>query len=157
MGSRYAWDFEMPPQRYEAAQDWSDIDSEGETCVMPIPQPGVDTGAPGLPRVNGAGQSGSSIVLDGLTPQYVFRRNWWLSVVTGGQRFCYRGRAEVVANGSGQMTIPLRTMLRVPHADNDVVEIAEPKVEGFVTPAPDAWAMGPDGLVRLAFSIKEVE
>jgi hypothetical protein len=155
MGSRHALDIEMPAQTYVDAQDWSGIDSEDDTVLFVIPQPGFDAGAPGTPLVNGAGQSGSSIILDGLTPHYVFRRRQWISIVTGGARYAYRVSAETIVASGGTITLPLTTMLRVSPGNNDVVEVAEPKIEGFATVAEDAWSMGPDGLVRLSFTIEE--
>lgn len=155
MGSRHALDIEMPPQTYVDAQDWSGIDSEDDTVLLVIPQPGLDAGAPGTPLVNGASQSGSSIILDGLTPYYVFRRRQWISIVTGGARYAYRVNAETIVASGGTVTLPLTTMLRVSPGNNDVVEVAEPKLEGFATVADDAWSMGPDGLVRLSFTIEE--
>lgn len=156
-GSRYAWDIELPPQTYENAQDWSDIDTEDQTCILLIPQPGLDTGAPGLSVVDGAGQTGTTLALRGLTANYLIRRNQWLSILTGGQWYSYRAASAVIVAADGTVDVPLRTMIRKAHADADRVDLAEPKVEGFPTPAPDAWAMGPDGLVRLVFSLKEIE
>ena len=66
-GSRYALTFQMPPMRYTTSMEWDDLMAEGDTVVMKVHQPGFDTGAPGTPRVNGANQAGSSLVIDGLT------------------------------------------------------------------------------------------
>lgn len=158
MGSRYALKVKLEPMEIEDANEWDDLDSEDETCVFAIPQPGFDTGSPGAAnRVMGAGQAGASITLDGVTPYYPFRKRQWLTIITGGQRYCYRASAEAVANEDGQITIPLRTMLRVPHADNDVVLIAEPELEGFVTVDEGSWTIDGNHLVQLGFTIKERE
>jgi len=157
MGSRYQLKVKLEPLSPEQAAEWDDIEDEVETCLFEIPQPDFDTGSPGSPLVNGSGQSGANLILDGLTPQYVIRKRQWLTVVTGGQHFCYRARAEVVVNGSGQVTVPLRTMLRKPHADNDVVLIAQPIMEGFVTVDEDAWMIDGNHLISLGFTIKERE
>lgn len=159
MGDRYAFDVTLPPQRYLDALDWGDINRWGDTCVLSIRQPGLDTGAPGSPLVNGAGQLGTTLVLDGFTPNYVMRKYQWLTVITGSRRYCYRAAAQTIANGGGQMSLPLATMIRVSPADNAVVEIADPKVEGFVTVDENAWTISAEdgGLVRLKFTIREVE
>ncbi len=157
MGSRYQLKVQLEPMSPEEANEWADLDDETETCLFVIPQPGIETGTPGAPRVNGAGQSGSSLIVDGLTPHYAVGKNWWISVITGGHHFCYRVRNQVIANSSGQLTIPLRTMLRKPPADNDVVEIAEPRMEGFVTVDEDAWMVDGNHLISLSFTIKERE
>lgn len=152
-GSRYALTFQMPPMRYVTSMDWDDLMTEGDTVVMKVHQPGFDTGAPGTPRVNGAGQSGSALVIDGLTNGYVIRKGQFLSVITQGRRFLYRAKANVTVSG-GTATVPLRTMLRFPPADNDVVEIAQPMIEGFVRDLGE-WAVGVDRLVGLQFTVRE--
>lgn len=152
-GSRYALTFQMPPMRYVTSMDWDDLMAEGDTVVMKVHQPGFDTGAPGTPRVNGAGQSGSALVIDGLTNGYVIRKGQFLSVITQGRRFLYRAKASVTASG-GAATVPLRTMLRFPPADNDVVEIAQPMIEGFVRDLGE-WSVGVDRLVGLQFTVRE--
>lgn len=158
MGSRYALKVRLEPMIYEDAQDWADLDDETDTCVWTIPQPDLDIGAPGTPLVAGADQAGANLDLDGLTPHYVFRKNQWITVITDGQRYCYRVRSETIAGADGTVTVPLRTMLRVPPADNDTVEVAQPKIEGFVTVDEGAWRIdGEDRLIRLSFTIKERE
>lgn len=154
-GSRYAIDVTMPTMTYSAAQDWSAIDDETATVTMQIVQPGLDVGAPGSPLVNGGSQSGTSLIIDGLTPYYVIRNRQWLSVTTGGRLYAYRAKGETVANGSGQATVTLETMLRAVHADNDPVEIAVPRLEGFATVPEGAWTTSTAGHVSLSFTIEE--
>ena len=154
-GSKYALTFSMPVMAYSPSMPWSDLHAEGETVVMRVFQPGFDTGAPGAPLVKGAGQIGSALIVDGLTPGYVIRKGQFLSVLTGGQRFLYRARADVTATG-GEATIQLGTLLRRPPADNAVVEIAQPMIEGFVRDLGE-WTVGVDRFVNLQFTVRERE
>lgn len=155
-GSRYALTFQMPPMRYVTGMGWGRLRKRGVTVLMRVFQPGFDTGAPGSPVVDGAGQAGESLALRGLTPHYVIRADQFLSVVTGGQRFLYQAEEEVVADAAGEVTVPLLDMLRRPHADGDVVEIAKPMVEGFVRNLGE-WTVGVDRLVMLQFTVRERE
>lgn len=155
-GGRYALTFQMPPMTYVTSMDWDDLMCEGDTVLMRVFQPGFDTGAPGTPLVNGASQAGTSLIVDGLTPHHVIRKGQFLNVVTGGQHFLYRTAAEVVASALGAATITLRTMLRRPPADNDVVKLAEPMIEGFVRDLGE-YVVGPDRLVGLQFTVRERE
>lgn len=155
LGSCYAFDIDLPVMTYEAAQGWSYIDDETATCTLQIVQPGLDTGAPGAPLVNGAGQSGTSLILDGLTPYYVVRNRQWLSIETAGRLYAYRAKGEAIANASGQVTVTLETMLRAVHADNDPVELAAPRIEGFCSVPEGAWAVDTAGHVALSFTIRE--
>lgn len=156
-GTRWAWDIALPPMSYEESLLWDDLLEEGDTVVMPILQPGLDLGTPGAPLVNGVMQSGRTLNLKGLAPGYVFRKGQWLSVISQGQRYAYKSRADATADGAGNIAIPLRTIIRYPLVNSAVVEIAEPKVEGWATPDPDSFKVGTDGLVSPRFTIEERE
>lgn len=153
-GSRYALTFQMPPMRYVTSMNWDDLMTEGDTVVMKVHQPGLDTGAPGAPRVNTSGQSGRIIALKGMTPGYVIRKGQFLSIITQGRRFLYRAASAALVLENSQANVLLRTMLRFPPADNDVVEIAQPMIEGFVRDLGE-WSVGVDRLVGLQFTVRE--
>ncbi|MNR43834.1 hypothetical protein D3C85_1625010 [compost metagenome] len=94
-------------------------------------------------------------MIDGLPNGYVIRKGQFLSVGSAGQRFLYRAKASATSV-AGTATVPLRTMLRRPPNDNDVVEIAQPMIEGFVRDLGE-WAVGVDRLVGLQFTVRERE
>src|SRR5690606_36643577 len=108
------------------------IKAEGEPLILPVPQPGLEVGPAGSPRVNGAGQLGTTLLVDGLTPAYVVRAGQFLSVIVDGRRFVYVATEDVVADGSGAAALKVGPMIRRSPADNAVVEIAQPMIEGFV-------------------------
>lgn len=153
-GSRYALTFQMPPMRYVTSMDWDDLMAEGDTVVMKVHQPGLIIPSGGNPRVLGAGQSGTMLTIDGLDANYPIRKGQFFSVITSGRRFLYRAAQSVNANSAGVATIRLRTMLRFPPADNDVVEIVQPMIEGFVRDLGE-WSVGVDRLVGLQFTVRE--
>jgi len=152
--AHYAADFEMPPMTPEEAEEWVGLRTT-DTVIMNLPQPGVNTGLPGNPRVNGAGQAGSSLILDGLTPAYPMPAGRALTLISGGRRFVYMTDQDATANAAGQMTVHLETMLRYPPSDNDVVLIAQPQIEGFSTFEDDTFRVREDGHVWLSFTIEE--
>lgn len=154
-GTRYALTFSMPVMTYVQSMDWDDLMAEGDTVLMRVFQPGLVIQNPGTPLVKGAGQAGTSLVIDGLPNGYVIRKGQFLSVLSAGQRFLYRAKASATSV-AGTATIPLRTMLRRPPNDNDVVEIAQPMIEGFVRDLGE-WAVGVDRLVGLQFTVRERE
>ncbi len=152
-GTRYEIQFAMGEMDYVDALDWTDLTTEGDTIVMAVYQPGLVVGTPGSPRVGRSGQSGRNLEIRGLSSGYYFRKGQFLSVVTGGHRFLYRARSAAVA-ANGLLTLPLQTMLRAPHVDGDVVEIAQPMIEG--------WAREVSGLriianhnVDVSFKVRE--
>lgn len=154
-GTRYALTFSMPVMTYVQSMEWDDLMAEGDTVLMRVFQPGLVIPNPGAPLVKGAGQAGTSLVIDGLPNGYVIRKGQFLSVVSAGQRFLYRAKASATSL-AGTATIPLRTMLRRPPNDNDVVEIAQPMIEGFVRDLGE-WAVGVERLVGLQFTLRERE
>lgn len=157
-GTRWAWDIQMRPMTYVDALAWDDLLEEGDTVVMDILQPGLVIGNPGAPLIDGANQSGRMLNLKQAEPGYVFRKGQWLSMILNGQRFAYKSRAAATADGAGKLTVPLRTMLRVPTLNNAVVEIAKPMAEGWVTLEQDAHEIAADErLVRLRFTLEERE
>lgn len=102
-----------------------------------IPQPGVDTGAPGSPTVAGAGQAGDSVDLENVTPYHVVREGQFITIETDGSGRAYLATAEAVANADGEITIPIWPLLHVEPADGDSVEIAEPWIEGLIDEGGD--------------------
>lgn len=157
-GTRWAWDNTMPPMSYVESLAFDDLLTEDETVVMDILQPGLVIGDPGSTLINGGGQSGRSLRLKNARPGYVFRKGQWLSIIhTGGQRFAYKSSAAATADGSGLLVVPLRTLMRLPPPNNAVVEIAEPKAEGWVTIDTASLEVGVDDLVELRFTLEERE
>lgn len=155
-GGRSAFDIELPPMSYRTAMDWADLFAEADTVVMKIHQPGIDTGAPGTPLVNGATSTGSVLPVDGLTPSFYLRKGQWVSVIVSGQRYAYRLSQAVTADGSGAASLTFYQMIRRPIPNNAVVEIANPMVEGFAY--AEGQAVTPDRLVHgLRFTIEETE
>jgi hypothetical protein len=132
LGGRWAFEIELAAMEYDTFMDWCDLEAETDTVVWQIPQPGVTTSGEGTPRVKGAGQSGDSLLVDGITASYAIQKGRWLSVITSGQRYLYCVKTAVTANGSGEALVPVRPLIRFQHADNDVVELATPKIEGLV-------------------------
>ena len=123
---------------------------------MEIPLLGVNQGAPGSPLVNGAGQSGLTINLKGLTPAYVVREGYWMSIVdAAGQHYVHNVRADVVADSGGLAAVQIEPMLRVPFANNAVVHLAAPMIEGLVDGDEMAWQLSLGNFVELSFSVEE--
>jgi hypothetical protein len=112
-------------------------------------------GSPGAPLLNGAVTTGREIVLDGLTPGYTCKEGYWLSLVKSGRHYLHSVRTGGRANGSGQLTITLNEMLRTDFADNTVVHLAKPMVEGFVDGETWAWATAVDRVTPIEFTLEE--
>lgn len=163
IGSRWAMDIEMQPLEYEDAMDWvaALTSADGDTVVFEIPQPGFETGAPGLPLVNGAAQVGSLLDMDGFTPNHVVRAGQWFNLTVSSQLYLYQVAAEKVATASGpggvMADLAVNPMIRRSPADNSVVEFSTPKIEGFLSGREIGWTVDRGMFVGLSFTITERE
>lgn len=154
-GTMYSAEVEWPPMTYEQGLAFGDLETEDDTVVVPIIQPGISTGAPGSPVVDGGNQAGSTLNLRNVTPQYLFGKGWYLSHIdSAGRRRTYRCRETCIANADGDLAIPLRTLIRLPPADGDVVELARPMIEGYAE-VEGLNDVGTDRLVMLKATITE--
>ncbi|WP_292223930.1 hypothetical protein [Brevundimonas sp.] len=154
-GDHYAVDFTLPPMNHDEAREWRSLMSAGDTVVMKVPQPGIGTGTPGSPRINGGNQLGDTLNLKGLTPSYVLRKGQMITIVTSGRKWLYGVEAQATANASGQTSVKLEVMIRTLHADNDTVLIAEPEIEGFATFSDDTFKLDDNGYCQPSFMIEE--
>jgi hypothetical protein len=161
MGDRFRIDVSYPPLDTDTGRIFVSrlLQGKREGIRLPYPLLSVDQGSPGSPRVNGAGQSGRTIDLDGFNPGYVAREGFWLSIVNAaGQHYLHNVRADTTANGSGVMTdLPIEPMLRVAFADNAVVNFAVPMIEGLVLGEEAEWQMSLAHHIGISFAIEEAE
>lgn len=157
LGNRWRLRVEMPVMTAKQAREWSALLIQGMRLgvLLPIVQPGTATGTPGSPLVNGGAQTGTSLIVDGLTPAYGYRRGQFLSVTTGSRRHAYMLTASGVAAVGGTATFSIEPPLRVSPTDNDVVELDLPWIEGLLA-EPPTWGFEPDKLARgFGFAIEE--
>lgn len=157
LGSRMALDVNMPPMLPEVARVWTArlARAKRSSAVLAWPQPGIEIGEEGAPRVSGAGQGGTFLSVDGLPPNKPLKEGWFLSLVAGGQCYLHQITGDVTASAAGAAVLPIEPMLRITPAHGAVVELARPRIEGLV--AAVQWTVGEAGLVTLTFAIEERE
>lgn len=126
-----------------------------EGAIYKFPQPGLVIGTPGSVLINGGGQSGSSLALDGFSAGYTVGQGQFFSIIHDGRRYLHQAAEEVTANGAGQMTLPITPMLRISPADNAVCEFAVPYIEGFVSGDSAKWQLMLEPYHAITFSITE--
>lgn len=121
---------------------------------MRVPEPGMPSGSPGTVLVAGAGQAGSTLSVDGGTVGHVIRKGKWLSILTGGRRYLHKVAAPLQLGTGGAGTIEIEPLLRVTPADNAVVELAVPIIEGLIEPVP--WSIDVRRIAEgVSFTIRE--
>lgn len=158
LGSKWAFDVELPSMMYVDAMAWVAAlsSAEADTVLLNLPQPGFVTGSPGNPLVNGVGQLGSLLNLDGFSP-YTAKAGQWFSLIMGGRRYVHQVAEDKTAASGAMAGLKINPMLRRSPADNTVVEFAQPKVEGFLSGRETTWTVDVARTVGLSFTITERE
>lgn len=128
----------------------------GERIRVPLPQnTGWSSTSLGEPRVNGGGQAGSLLSVDGLWYGVPILKGSFFTLETAEGSSAHIVTASVFGDEAGQADIPFWPMLWREPADNDVLKMHNPYIEGFIVDDGDQ-ASGSFPLVRTdAFTIEE--
>ena len=156
LGTRWAMQVSMPPMRAEVARAWVSALSRGSEAgvVMAIPQD-IDVGNPGAPLVSATVASGMTLPLKGMPAGYQVKAGQFLSVIRSGRRYVHIFAADAIVGAGGTISAAIWPMLRVSLSANDIVEIAQPKIEGWLEGAPE-WDVLTGPWVQLPeFTISE--
>lgn len=157
LGSRFKISVSLPPMTEKAGRKWIVrlVQGKREGIRTELPLLGFEPGPVGTVRINGASQSGSSLIVDGATPNYAFREGQPFSIETGGKHHLYMVKTETIANATGQATLPITPPLRRPHLDNDLCHFAKPMIEGLIEGDEVMWNFALGNFVGLSFGIAE--
>lgn len=100
------------------------------TFLFPIPNAEQRGVATGTPLVKGAGQTGNSLALDGMTPNItgIFKAGDFLNLGSGSSTRLYKILSDVNSDGSGNVTVDIWPSLRSSPADNAVITLSNVKV-----------------------------
>jgi hypothetical protein len=159
LGSRFGLAVELPRLDQEEARVWVSrlLQAKASSGVHRWPQLGDGVGDEGAPKVNGAGQSGAVLSIDGLPPGKTLKEGWFFSLIAGGRRYLHLIAADATASPLGAVTVSIQPMLRIVPPDNAVIELAEPKIEGAVQGNEHAWDPDLAEEVGLSFTLVERE
>lgn len=159
VGTRFGLRLEMPPLDVAdggMAYISKLLQGRTQTVILPWPLLDFDPGAPGSPVVSANVASGTSIPIAGLTAGYQIKDGQFFSILRGGRRYIYMFTADATASGGGTLTASIFPLLRTPLTIGDVLELAVPKIEGFVSPGDElGWQIGLDNAREFSFSILE--
>ena len=126
-----------------------------EGAIFAFPQD-MNPGAVGAGvKINGAGQTGSSLNLKGFPASYQVKAGQFFSIIYAGRRYLHAAASDWGANGSGNLIMPIVPMLRVSPNDNAVVEFERPLIEGFLSGNAQEWGVRTDPYIDISFTITE--
>jgi hypothetical protein len=124
----------LPPMKRAEAEQWNSfflkLNGKRGTFLMGDPAGALPRGSaattPGTPLVNGAGQSGDSLAIDGLPVSVTgyLKAGDWINLGSGSATRLHKNLEDVNTNASGQATLTLWPNLRATPADNEVVIVA---------------------------------
>lgn len=124
-------------------------------ALMRWPLIDFDPGNPGTPLINTAVSTGSTISIKGLSSGYVIKEGQYFSVIAGGKRYLHMATANA-SEVAGVATVSIFPMLRRNLSVNDVVELAQPMIEGLISPGDElAWEIAADRHMSISFKISE--
>ena len=158
-GTRFGAHVSLPPLRTnELGRIYISRLLQGRTngVLMRWPLLEFDPGTPGTPLINTAATSGSSLSIKGLTVGYTIKEGQFFSIIISGKRYLHMATANAVANGSGIASVSIFPLLRKAVSVNDVVEIAQPMIEGFISPGNElGWEIASNRFMSINFTIME--
>jgi hypothetical protein len=158
MGNRFKLAVTMPPMRsVDKGRIFVSrlIRGKTEGVLMEFPLLGFKPGSPGAPVVDGAGQSGRTLVVKDCTPNYVWREGQFFSLIHAGRRYLHNVDEEAICNSSGEVELSISPMLRIEPDDEDVIEAGKPMIEGFVMGEEWSWSMSLEHHINLDFELVE--
>lgn len=155
-GSRYRVAFSIGPFYADEGNLFVSRLLAAERQGLRVPYPlQSGQGSPGFALVNGAGQSGETISLKSVTPGYVCREGYWLSIEDENERhYLHNVQTGGRADASGNLVIGVTPELRHPFLNNAKVHIAKPMVQGWTVGAV-SWDLNGDKVIALQFTIEE--
>lgn len=156
-GRRWSYDIALSPAQGQDGRALSAFFDAlgGSAGTFLFADPSIEQSIGGTLLVNGAGQTGSTLNVDGLTPSVVaFRAGDFFSLGTGAATRLYRVVATATANSSGEAALSIVPPLRSSPGDNTALEVVSPKVLlRLVGPVPTSIA--PASIHRYSFSAVE--
>ena len=158
-GNRYRLRVSMGPFYCEDAQAYIADLIAGKTEGLRISYPlQVSQSGCGALLVDGAGQEGTSLEVKNGTPGFMVRKGFWVSIQNAdGRHYLHNVKSPVRIAADGTATLVLSPELRHPFADEAVVHMAKPMVEGFVEGNEWEWQISGDRVTPIVFALEEYE
>lgn len=161
-GEAWSIEFSPPTMRRESAEEWIAfaLSLRGKYGTFLAGDPAGQTPrgvATGTPLVNGAGQTGNTLTIDGCTSGVTgwMKKGDYFQLGTGASARLYKLIADADTNGSGQTTLEFVPALRSSPSDNDAVVVSGAKGVFRMTNNDVPWSV--DQNKNYSFSFQAVE
>lgn len=161
-GQVWRLEFSPPPMKRADAEEWfamlSALTGQYGTFLAGDPAGRTPRGtATGTALVKGAGQTGKTLIIDGLTISTTGARKKgdWFQLGTGTSSRLYKLTLDADTNGAGETTLDFVPALRSSPADNASVTFTDAKGCFALVDNTVSYSVDSDQMYRLTFSATE--
>jgi hypothetical protein len=161
-GQMWTADVTLKPMKRADAEQWVawllSLRGQLGTFLMGDPMGATATGvATGTPLVNGASQTGGSLVIDGAT---ISTTSWlkagdYIQLGSGSSSRLHKVLADANSDGSGNITLDIWPHIRVAPADNAAVTVSNAKGLFRLSSNEQAFSINESAIYGMTFGAME--
>lgn len=161
-GQFWEADITLPPMKREQAEYWISflLKLNGSYGTFLLGDPNGQTArgvATGTPLVNGASQTGNSLVTDGWTNSTtgILKAGDYIQLGSGATARLYKVLDDVNSDGSGNATLTLFPDLRTSPSDNATITVTNPKGVFRLNAGTTSWDINEASVYGITFGARE--
>lgn len=165
VGQRWEAEVSMPPMKRDDAEEWVAflvaLRGRYGTFLMGDPNASAPRGAasisPGTPVVNGAGQTGNVLTIDGCTTSTTnyLKAGDYIQLGGGSSATLHKVLQAVNTNSSGQATLDIWPNIRTAPADNSTVVLTSTKGVFRLADNATEWSIDVATFYGISFAATE--
>jgi hypothetical protein len=162
-GQMWTADVSLKPMKRADAEQWNawlfSLRGQLGTFLMGDPMGATARGvATGTPLVNGASQTGGSLVIDGATNSTTgwLKAGDYIQLGSGSSSRLHKVLADANSNGSGNVTLDIWPHIRVAPADNATVTVSNAKGLFRLSSNEQAFSINESAIYGMTFAAMEV-
>lgn len=164
-GQRWEADITLPPMQRADAEQWAAflLRLRGQYGTFLLGDPanatprGSAANAPGTPQVNGAGQTGDELVIDGVPTDGsdYLKAGDYIQLGSGGTATLHKVLEDVAIDGSGDATLNLWPQIRTAPADNATITVSNAQGNFRLASNETMWDINSATLYGITFGAVE--
>lgn len=161
-GERWEADVSLPPMSKAQARIWiawlASLKGQFGTFLMGDPDGATALGsAGGSPLVNGPGQTGESLSIDGAATSQTgwLKAGDYIQLGTGATTTLHQTLADVDTNGSGQATFDIWPSMRSAPTDSSAVAVVNPQGRWRLAANTQGFSIGRSAIYGINFTAVE--
>lgn len=161
-GQRWEAELQLPPMKYEDAEVWLawllSLNGRAGTFLMGDPNRATARGTPtGTPLVKGAGQTGSSLTIDGCTASTSgwLKAGDYIQLGTGASATLHKVLQDVDVGTNGEGELDLWPSIRTAPADNSTVIVSNTVGRWRLNSGQQDWSINNASFYGITFAAVE--